>query len=205
MRNYYNVEEVYQMLKANKITTHKESVRRWLRQGVIKGTPPSSRKEGWLVSKEALDDFLKQRLPDGYVKEGSVKEVPLDAMNVVNESNSSTPLRDIMELEKRVRADMWRELVNKNIWEGYVELKKTRIHECIQHRRFTNELEEEVWQRCVANSRAYKRPRVSYLLEAFGFEGKRLLLDQNFSSLEEQVIFSIIQYVRQTRRKHDRS
>jgi hypothetical protein len=51
----------------------------------------------------------------------------------------------------------------------------------------------------VTNSRAYKKPRVSYLLEAFGFEGKRLLLDRNFSSLEEQVIFSIIEYVRRSR------
>jgi hypothetical protein len=110
----------------------------------------------------------------------------------VKESASSNTVSDINELEKRVRADMWRELVNKNIWEGYVELKKTRIHECIMHRRYSKQLEEEVWQRCVANSRAYKKPRVSYLLEAFGFEGRRLLLDHNFSSLEEQVIFSII-------------
>ncbi len=48
----------------------------------------------------------------------------------------------------------------------------------------------------IANSRAYKKPRIFYLLEAFGFEGKRLLLDKNFEDLEEQVIFAIIEYVR---------
>lgn len=195
----YTVEEVFQLLKANKITTHKEGVRRWLRQGVIKGIPPASRKEGWLVPKEAVDDFLKNRLPHDYFEEGYTKEVLNNATFVVNESSSDYTTVDVKEMEKRVRADMWRELVNKNIWEGYVELKKTRIHECIQHLRFSKELEEEVWQRCVTNSRAYKKPRVSYLLEAFGFEGKRLLLDRNFSSLEEQVIFSIIEYVRRSR------
>ena len=198
MKNY-NVDEVFQLLKANKITTHKESVRRWLRQGVIKGIPPSSRKEGWLVPQEALNDFLQQRLPDGFINEDLFNETSNDTTIIVKEADPIYTEGDKSKVEKRVRADMWRELVNKNIWEGYVELKKTRIHECIQHRRFTKELEEEVWQRCVANSRAYKKPRVSYLLEAFGFEGKRLLLDQNFSSLEEQVIFSIIEYVRKSR------
>jgi hypothetical protein len=56
----YTVDEIYHILKANKITTNKESVRRWLRQGVIKGARPSSRKEGWLVSPDALHDFLQR-------------------------------------------------------------------------------------------------------------------------------------------------
>lgn len=44
--------------------------------------------------------------------------------------------------------------------------------------------------------KAYSKPRVFYLLEAFGFEQKRLLLDNNFETLEEQIIFSIIDFVR---------
>jgi hypothetical protein len=32
-----------------------------------------------------------------------------------------------------------------------------------------------VWEACIANSRAYKKPHVSYLLEAFGFDQQRLL------------------------------
>lgn len=192
----YSVDEAFELLKAYKITTHKESVRRWLRQGVIKGIAPSSRKEGWLIPKEALDDFLQQRLPNSYTTIVLTDESPKNKSNVVKESDSDTRIVDEEERKERIRADMWRELANKNIWEGYVELKKTRIHECIQHRRYSKKLEVEVWQRCVANSRAYKKPRVSYLLEAFGFEGKRLLLDKNFEDLEEQVIFAIIEHVR---------
>lgn len=192
----YNVDEVFEMLKAYKITTHKESVRRWLRQGTIKGIAPASRKEGWLIPKEALDDFLQQRLPDAYKTDVLTTEEKYNKTIVAKKSNSDHTTFDVKEVKERIRTDMWRELVNKNIWEGYVELKKTRVHECIQHRRYSKELEDEVWQRCVANSRAYKKPRVSYLLEAFGFEGKRLLLDRNFEDLEEQVIFAIIEYVR---------
>ncbi|MBV7509151.1 hypothetical protein KW850_28650 [Bacillus sp. sid0103] len=155
---------MFELLKTYKITTQKESIRRWLRQGDLKGIAPSSRKEGWQIPKEALDDFLQQRLPEGYTTD------------VAKESNTTIVEK---EVEERIRAEMWIELANKNMWEGHVELKKTRIHECIQHRHYSKEFEAVVWQQCVANSRAYKKPRVFYLLEAFGFEGKRLLLDKN--------------------------
>ncbi|MGM0867466.1 MAG: hypothetical protein ACQEWF_22655 [Bacillota bacterium] len=147
-----------------------------------------------------LDDFLtQQRLLDAYTTDVLIKEAPSNQTSVTKESDLDNTTINVKEVEGRIRADMWRELANKNIWEGYVELKKTRIHECIRQRRYSRELESEVWQRCVANSRAYKKPRVSYLLEAFGFEGKCLLLDQNFGDLEEQVIFSIIEHVRRSR------
>jgi hypothetical protein len=182
----YSVDEVFELLKTYKITTHKESIRRWLRQGDLKGIAPSSRKEGWLIPKKALDDFLQQRLPEDYTT------------SVAKESNTTIVEKEIKE---RIRADMWIELATKNIWEGYVELKKKRIHSCIRHRNDSKDLEAAVWQACEANSRAYSKPRVFYLLEAFGFEGKRLLLDKNFEDLEEQVIFAIIEHVRLSLRK----
>lgn len=60
----YTVDGAFEKLKEYKITTHKESVRRWLRQGIIQGIAPSYRKEGWLIPKENLDDFIKKRLPN---------------------------------------------------------------------------------------------------------------------------------------------
>lgn len=188
----YTVDEAFEKLKEYKITTHQESVRRWLRQGIIQGIAPSSRKEGWLIPKENLDDFIKNRLPN------------IHATESVGESKESYTTDVAKEIEEQARAAMWIELANKNIWEGYVEIKKSRIQDCISHRRFPKDLEHAVWERCVANSRAYKKPRVSYLLEAFGFEQQRLLLDQNFEDIEEQVIFAIIEYVRQSRMKNPR-
>lgn len=101
----YSVEEVFELLKAYKITTHKESVPRWLRQSDLKGIAPSSRKEGWEIPKEALDDFLQQRLPEGYTT------------NIAKESNTTIVEKGV---EERIRAEMWIELANKNIWEGHV-------------------------------------------------------------------------------------
>jgi len=34
------------------------------------------------------------------------------------------------------------------------------------------------------------------MVESFKFEGQRLLIDKNFESLEEQIVFAIIEYVR---------
>src|SRR3954466_3923115 len=150
----YNVDEVFELLKTYKITTHKESVRRWLRQGDLKGIAPSSRKEGWQIPKESLDNFLQQRLPEGYT------------IGVAKEPNTTIVEKEVKE---RIRADMWIQIANKNLWEGYGGRKKPRRPDCIQLRRYSKELESEVWKRCVSNSPAYKKPRIFYLLEAFGF------------------------------------
>jgi hypothetical protein len=180
----YNVDEAFEVLKANKLTTHKESVRRWLRQGLIKGTPPTSRKEGWKISAESLNEFMKKRLP----------EIP--TKDVVKEKPEVYVSKSDQEIEEDVRASIWLELANKHIWEGFIEIKKTRIRDCIKHRRYSSKLEEAVWKACLENSRAYSKPRVFYLLGAFGFDRKRISMDTNFGDIEEQIIFPIIEYVR---------
>jgi hypothetical protein len=81
-------------------------------------------------------------------------------------------------------------------WEGYIEVKKTLIKECVQHRNYPLDLVEKVWKACEGNSRAYKKPRVNYLLEAFAFDGNRMMMDKSFESIEEQIVFPIIEYTR---------
>lgn len=185
----YNVDEVFEILKKNKITSHKESVRRWLRQGVIRGISPSTRKEGWQIPKESVESFLSERLPDVIKTDIAIENAETNETYVVKEA------------KERARVEMWYEVTNKNIWEGYIEIKRTQLRECISHRRYSKELEQSVWEACVANSKAYSKPRVSYLLEAFKFDGKRLLFDQSFAEKEEQVIFAIIEYVRASRKQ----
>src|SRR5690625_7059449 len=92
----FNVDEAFEILKSNKITTHKESVRRWLRQGVIKGIAPKTRKEGWKVHENELQAFIKQRLPNHVTT------------SVVRESNTTNVAND--EIRKKVRSEMWWEL-----------------------------------------------------------------------------------------------
>lgn len=181
----YSVDEAFEILRDHKITTHKESVRRWLRTGMINGTSPVSRKEGWHVTEKELNKFIEQRLPETYTT------------NIAKEVNTTNVV--IVEVKEQIRAEMWIELVGKNIFEGFVEIKKSSVRDCIHHKKYSKELETEVWQRCLENSREYRNPRVFYLLDAFKFEGKRLMLDKSFESLEEQVMFPIIEYVRAKR------
>lgn len=179
----YTVDKAFRILKDLKMTSNEESVRRWLRQGVIKGISPISRKEGWRFPKEALDAFIKERLPESYT------------MNVATNNNTTNVSKE-KGIEEQTREKMWLELAKKNIFEGSIEIKKTRVHDCIEHLGFSNDLEETVWDACQKNKRGYSKPRVPYLLEAFGFDNKRLLLDTKYEDLEEQVIFAIIEYVR---------
>lgn len=121
-------------------------------------------------------------------------------------SSQSAVLRSIVEehYNKPIaneREAMWWELVRKYYFEGFIEIKKSMLHACIEHRHRSKEFEAEVWQRCIENSKSYKKPRVNYLLEAFYFEGKRLLFDENFADREEQVIFAIMEHVRLNRIK----
>ena len=179
----YTIHEAFELLKHYKITSNKESVRRWLRQGVIQAKPPTSRKEGWRIPKESLDAFIQSRLPEPWVIEDRYDH------NTTNDVKED-------DIRKQAREDMWIELANRNVFEGFVEIRKSLVRASIKHRGYSKDLEKQVWQALLENSKAYSRPRVFYLLEAFGFERNRLLLDKNFEGLEEQVIFSVIEYVR---------
>lgn len=180
----YTIHEAFKLLKHYKITSNQESVRRWLRQGVIQAEPPTNRKEGWRIPKASLDAFIQARLPDSWI---------------TDDGNDLIATGDVKEkdIREQAREDMWLELANRNVFEGFVEIKKSLVRESIKHHGYSKDLEKKVWQAFLDNSKAYSRPRVFYLLEAFGFERKRLLLNKNFEDLEEQVIFAVIEYIRQ--------
>lgn len=49
---------------------------------------------------------------------------------------------DVMELNKEdIRAEMWWELARKNIFEDFMEIKKTQVQDCIQHKRYSKTFE----------------------------------------------------------------
>lgn len=50
----YTIDEVFAILSQNKITTNKETVRNWVRKGVIQAEPLESRKKGYRISEESL-------------------------------------------------------------------------------------------------------------------------------------------------------
>ena len=54
----YSVTDTFEVLKKHGIVSNIEVVRRWLRQGKLEGIAPATRREGWRVSKSALDSFI---------------------------------------------------------------------------------------------------------------------------------------------------
>lgn len=191
-QRFYTIYEIFDVLKAYKITSNIESVRRWLRQGKIEGIAPTSRKEGWKVTQKALDRFLAERLPDGMTFHCTDTPITPNATNNVKED-----IKTIVVLkEEEIRANMWVQITRKNIWEGYIQIKKAALKQAAEHRHYSPALIEEVWARCIANSSAFKQPRIAYLLDAFSFEGQRLKFDTAFESKEEQVIYAICEYVK---------
>lgn len=174
----YTVDQAFKLLEDYKITTQEESVRRWLREGTIQGIAPRSRKEGWMIPGENLFAFIQSRMPDDTVMPNT------NATNVVNNKED-------------IRAEMWWELVRKNLFEGAIEVKKTFMRQCVDHMELSKTFETYAWELLQEHKRGYAMPRIPYLLDAALFDGHRILLDTNFESIEEQVMFAVLEYIRQ--------
>ncbi len=62
----YTIDETFEILSKDKLTSHKETVRNWVRKGAIQAEPLESRKKGYRISEEELEQFIKERMPDGW-------------------------------------------------------------------------------------------------------------------------------------------
>lgn len=178
----YSVEEALQLFIRYKITSHKETIRRWLRGGALQGIPPTSRKEGWMIQEDHLCSFIKIRVPDQ------------ETMASFNTSN------DVLKInEEEIRATMWWQLVRKNTFEDFIEVKKTRIRECMGHDRHSKAFKSYVWDEVLKNKGGYAAPRLPYLLDAFLFGGERIPMDQNYDNVEDKILFALVEHLRKKR------
>ena len=57
------VNEAFEILKTEKITNSAQMVRRWLRQGKLKGHRSENRKDGWRIDEKELKQFIAARAP----------------------------------------------------------------------------------------------------------------------------------------------
>ena len=171
----YSVNEVFKRLKALKITSNEESVRRWLRTGKLKGYQ-NSKKQGWIIREEDLQQFINERLPD------------FNATNVV--------------LTEAIREQMWYQIVHRNIFEGFIDIKKSRLKDCIEHKRYSKDFFTYCWDQLSQKNQGSAVPRVPYLLDAFLYDSKRIKMDNTYELLEEKVIFALIEYLRVQKVKH---
>lgn len=176
---HYDVQEAFDMLKQNKITSNEESVRRWLRQGVIKGIPPVTRKEGWLIREDDLLTFIRSRLPD--------------TPTIDTTSNTD----DEKETDREsIRDRMWWELAHKHLFEGFIEPKRKQIKECAEHQKYSKALEKDAWDLISQHKMGYANPHIPYLLDAFLFDGKRIRMDDRYELLEERILYALLEHIR---------
>ena len=177
----YTVDEAFKMLKQYGITTHIESVRRWLRNGTIKGIPPTTKKEGWRIREEDLQRFIESRVPSTLKNTTIVVKEEID--------------------EEAIRSAMWWELVRKNIFEGYIEPKKSLVMDCGEHKGYSKDFMKDAWENISQHKRGYRQSRIPYLLDAFLYDGGRIKMDENYESLEEKIIFATLEWLRKKRVK----
>lgn len=183
----YRLEQLFEILKENKITKNKESVRRWLREGKISGTKGAGpKKNGWQVTEEELQRFLSERLPD------NIQEKVEDITTTVVISGAEKE-----RLREEGRNEVLNRLAAKHIWEGRFVFKKTWVNECIDHRRIENKTTRSyILNRIMQHKQGYATPGVLYMLNTFNFEGIGLKMDDSFSALDEQITFALIEYLR---------
>ena len=91
---------------------------------------------------------------------------------------------------------MWYQIVHRNIFEGFIDIKKSRLKDCIEHKHYSKDFFTYCWDQLSQKNQGSAVPRVPYLLDAFLYDSKRIKMDNTYELLEEQVIFALIEYLR---------
>ncbi|HDR4577985.1 TPA: helix-turn-helix domain-containing protein [Bacillus cereus] len=63
MTRWYNVNEALEILKSYDITSSRQMITRWLREGKIVGEVSVNRREGWRIHEKDLEDFIERMKP----------------------------------------------------------------------------------------------------------------------------------------------
>ena len=184
----YSVEEAFLILQHNKITSNKESLKRWLRQGKLLGEKGGGpKKNGWIIQEKDLRTFIQERLPGGLSLSTSL--MPTE--------HSSCSEEEIESYRAEGRLDMWHQITSLNIWQGRFEFKKRFVDECILHLRIENrEVYQYILDSMFSHKNGYAKPGVLYLLDKCKFDGHILDFARQYGGIDEQITFSVIDYLR---------
>lgn len=77
-----------------------------------------------------------------------------------------------------------------------ITTQEESVHRCVEHMDISKDFHTYAWRLLQEHKRGYTTPQVPYLLEAAFFYGQRILLDTNYESIEEQVMFAVLKYIR---------
>jgi len=184
----YSVEEAFSILQTNKITTNQESVKRWLRQGKLHGVKGGGpKKNAWIIQEEDLRAFIKDRLPESLLF--SIEPFPTECSNYSEEEKES--------IREDGRLEMWKQVTGLNIWQGRFEFKERFVKECILHLRIENrDLRQYIIDSMLSHKKGYAKPGVLYLLDKCRFDNHILDFARQYGGIDEQITFSVIDYLR---------
>src|SRR5699024_6423452 len=146
---------------------------------IMKGIPPVSRKEGWLIREDDLLAFVRSRLPN---------TPTIHTMSNIDDAKETD--------RESIRAGMWWELTRKHLFEGFIEPKRKQIKECAEHQKYSKALEKEAWSLISQHKMGYTNPHIPYLLDAFLFDGKRIRMDDRYGLLEERILYALLEHIR---------
>ena len=127
-----------------------------------------------------------------------------NATNVVlnNTTDEQSVNTTNVVLKEAIREQMWYQIVHRNIFEGFIDIKKSRLKDCIEHKRYSKDFFTYCWDQLSQKNQGSAVPRVPYLLDAFLYDSKRIKMDNTYELLEEKVIFALIEYLRVQKVKH---
>lgn len=104
------VNEAFELLKKEKITDSVQMLRRWLRQGVLKGHPSENRKDGWRIAKKELEQFIATRTP-----------APAKELIALREQNKNLQAKlEILQLENKELKQQLANVTQGNITGGNI-------------------------------------------------------------------------------------
>lgn len=150
----YTIDEGFEILLKDKLTSHKETVRNWVRKGAIQAEPLESRKKVYWISEEALEQF---RRPDGW--ELYPEQVTENVRGVVKneEEREYFTETDVEATKEWGRIEMQHQVAGRWLWEGDFEISRMMVCNTVAHGRYSKEFEQLVWERCLMDSAPLKK------------------------------------------------
>jgi hypothetical protein len=118
---WLTVQEALELLKKEGITESDQVVRRWLREGKLKGVRSTNRKEGWRVDLEHLKKFISERKPIDITTEltKTIKTLREAYEEVKNE-------REALKIENKRLKEMIAELQKSNSSSFVIEMEEVK-------------------------------------------------------------------------------
>lgn len=150
----YTTEQAFEKLRDLGITKNIKSVRRWLRNGEIKGMRPQTRQEGWRIPDEALQEFIAKKIPAVH----DISNVTLEPLEELENLRSEV---EQLRVENAKLVEQVANTTNETYDDEIIRLKEENFQQLRQLASVRNELSQVKQRR---EKGAYARLEKKYQL-----------------------------------------